>query len=312
VLRAELDALPLVEATGVSWAATDGRMHACGHDLHLAALAAVARSARRVDLPAPVVVLLQPREEVSDSGARDVIAEGAIDDAMAVVGAHVQPRLAAGTVAATPGPVNAAVDEFAISVRGRGGHSGYPHTVNDSVLALSSVVVALQQIGARRIDPVVGVACMVNQVRAGSAYNVVPDLATASGSLRTMRVEDAETAHQAITDIVQNVAAAYGCVGEVGFHNSEPVLVNDPVLASRAAALLTTMGHPVTREFRSFGSDDFSHYCEHTRGLMLFVGTGAANGGLHEPTYLPDDRYVETTADALIAGYCAAVDPQPT
>jgi amidohydrolase len=306
-LRAELDALPIEERTGVPWASTNGAMHACGHDVHLAALACVARAATRLDLPRPLVALLQPREEGADSGARDVVAEGGLDGIGAVLAAHVQPRLPAGVVAATPGPVNASMDEFTVTVTGRGGHSGYPHTVDDSVLALSAIVVALQQVGARRIDPTVGVACMVNQLRAGSANNVVPGSAVGSGSLRTMRPEDRETAQRAIAEIVSGVGAGHGCSAEVAFEVGEPVLVNDVDLAVRAGEVLDALGHRVDPTFRSFGSDDFSHYCEASRGVMLFVGTGADGGGLHDPTYLPDDAYVGLVADALVAGYCATL-----
>ncbi len=306
-LRAELDALPIVETTGVPWASGNGAMHACGHDVHLAGLACAVRAARRLDLPRPLVVLLQPREEGADSGARDALADGALDGIGSIVAAHVQPRLPAGVVAATPGPVNAATDEFTVTVSGRGGHSGYPHTVDDSVLALSAVVVALQQVGARRIDPTVGVACMVNQVRAGSANNVVPGSAVGSGTVRTMRTEDREVAHCAITEIATAVAAGYGCTAEVSIDLGEPVLVNDVDLAVRAGEMLTSLGHEVDPTFRSFGSDDFSHYGETTPSLMMFVGTGAERGGLHDASYLPDDAYVATVAEALIAGYCAAV-----
>jgi amidohydrolase len=305
-IRAELDALPITERTGVQWASTNGAMHACGHDVHMAAVAAVARGAQRVDLPVPLVLLLQPREEGADSGARDVVAEGGLADVGAVIAAHCQPQLPAGVVAATPGPVNAGTEEFTISVTGRGGHPGYPHTVDDSVLALSAIVVALQQVAARRIDPTVGVTCMVNQLRAGSANNVVPPSATGSGTLRTMRTDDRLRAERAISDVTQHVAAAYGCHASVSFAGGEPPLVNDPPLAAATAALLRRLGHPVATDFRSFGSDDFSLYCERVRGLMMFVGTGADTGGLHDASYLPGDEYVGLVADALIAGYCAA------
>jgi amidohydrolase len=205
--------------------------------------------------------------------------------------------------------VNAGTDEFAITVYGRGGHSGYPHTVTDAVLALSAIVVALQQLSARRIDPVTGVVCMVTQLHAGTVNNVVPELAVGSGTLRTMRAADHRRAHEAIRDIAGHVSAAYGCTAAVEFTKSEPALTNDPELASRALPILEAMGHQGTAEFRSFGSDDFSHYCEQARGLMLFVGTGSVGGGLHDPTYLPDDGYVGVVADALVAGYCAAADP---
>jgi amidohydrolase len=308
-LRSELDGLPVDEQTGVSWASTNGAMHACGHDVHLAGLAAVVRAAAGLDLPRPLVALLQPREEGVDSGAQDVVAEGGLDGVAAVVAAHVQPRVEKGVIAVTPGPVNAAMDTFRVEVSGRGGHSGYPHTVDDSVLAMSAVVVALQQVAARRIAPTTGVACMVNQVRAGTADNVVPSQAWCSGTVRTMTPADRETAHRAIEEIATSVAAGHGCRAEVTIGRGEPVLENDVGLAVRTGEILTELGHSVDHTFRSFGSDDFAAYCEHVRGLMVFVGTGAERGGLHDASYLPDDAYVATVADALIAGYCAALTP---
>ena len=307
LLRTELDALPVLERTGAEHASGNGAMHACGHDVHMAALVAVCRAARHLDLPAPLVALLQPREEGADSGAQDVVAEGGLDGVDAVVAAHVQPALPPGLVAVTPGPVNASIDEFTITVHGQGGHSGYPHTVTDSVLALSTTVVALQQLGARRVDPVVGIACMVNQLHAGSANNVVPALAVGSGTVRTMREDDRRRAHEALHDIASHVAAAHGCRAEVEILRGEPPLVNDEHLATRAHVLLDEMGHEATADFRSFGSDDFANYSEHARVLMAFVGTGEATGRLHEATFLPDDRYVALVADTLVAGWCAAV-----
>jgi amidohydrolase len=308
-LRAELDGLPVEEQTGVPWASTNGAMHACGHDVHLAGLAAVVRAASGLELPRPLVAMLQPREEGVDSGAKDIIDEGGLTGIEAVVAAHVQPRVETGVIAVTPGPVNAAMDTFRVEVTGRGGHSGYPHTVDDSVLAMSAVVVALQQVPARRIDPTAGVACMVNQVRAGTADNVVPSRAVCSGTVRTMRPQDRVAAHRAIEEIATAVAAGHGCHAEVSFGIGEPVLANDVGLAVRTGELLTELGHAVDPTFRSFGSDDFAAYCEHVRGLMVFVGTGAERGGLHDASYLPDDAYVATVADALIAGYCAALTP---
>jgi amidohydrolase len=308
-LRAELDGLPVDETSGAPWASTNGAMHACGHDVHLAGLAAVVRAASGLELPRPLVAILQPREEGVDSGAKDIIDDGGLAGIEAVVAAHVQPRVETGVLAVTPGPVNAAMDSFRIEVTGRGGHSGYPHTVDDSVLAMSAVVVALQQIGARRIDPTSGVACMVNQVRAGTADNVVPSRAWCSGTVRTMRPHDRDTAHRAIEEIATSVAAGHGCKAEVTIGRGEPVLMNDVGLAVRAGELLTELGHAVVPTFRSFGSDDFAAYCEQVRGLMVFVGTGAERGGLHDASYLPDDAYVATVADALIAGYCAALVP---
>lgn len=311
-LRAELDALPITEASTVDWRSTSGAMHACGHDVHLAALTAVARAARAVGLPARLVALLQPREEGTYSGAKDLAADGWAAQWDAVVAAHVHPQLTPGTVSATPGAVNASTTEFTIEVRGRGGHSGYPHTVDDSVLALSAIVVALQHVGGGGVDPVHGVAMMVTQLEGGTAANVVPSVARARGTVRTMSDADEELAERTAARIVESTGAAYGCTATVEFHPGEPALVNDPAIAKSAHTLLAGMGHPVTDSWRSFGSDDFSHFSGHTRPLMLFVGTGDAQGGLHESTYVPSDDYIPLVADALIAGYCAAAGRLPT
>lgn len=310
-LRTELDALPILETTGVPWQSSREAMHCCGHDVHMAALAAVVRAADRVELPVPLLAILQPREEGSNSGARDVVREGAIDGVDAIIAVHVQPQLGPRIIASTPGAVNAGTDEFEVVVRGRGGHSGYPHTVDDSVLALASIVVALQQISARRIDPVVGAVCMVNQVRAGSADNVVPGKAFGSGTVRTRTAPDRDKAKVAIREIAEHTAVAHGCTAEVTFAECEPPLHNDADLAVTAFPLLAEMGHHVSSDFRSFGGDDFSHYCSAARGLMLFVGTGTETGGLHDSSYLPGDEYVGLVADAFIAGYCAAALTQP-
>ncbi|MFF0146387.1 amidohydrolase [Amycolatopsis sulphurea] len=311
-LRAELDALPVTERTGVAWASKSGLMHACGHDVHLAALTAVCRSARRVELPKPLVAILQPREETAPSGAQGLVGSGLLEehDVDTVIAAHVQPRLAYGVVSAAPGPVNASTDEFEIVVHGQGGHAGYPHLLRDPVLALSQLVVSLQQVAGRRIDPVHGAVCTVGRIQAGTAANVVPNTASALGSLRLMRGSDREHALAILTEIVHATARAYGCTAELRISPCEPVLVNDPALATAAQAWLLRGGADLDVDFRSFGADDFAHYCgDGIRGLMLFAGLGDTAGApsLHDERFLPGDDAVGLVADALLAGYLAAV-----
>ena len=306
-LRAELDALPVTETTGVSWAATGDAMHACGHDVHLAATVAACRAIARVDSPVSVAALLQPREETAPSGARDIVASGLLAElgVRAVVGAHVQPQVDAGRIAVTAGLVNASVDEFEITVHGSGGHAGYPHTVRDPVVALASIVINLQQIAARRIDPVHGAVCVVGGLSAGTATNVVPSTAHAFGSLRLMRTEDRERAAKELVEIVEASAIAYGCRADVRLSDGEPALLNDPALAQAATAVLRAEGYAVVDDFRSFGADDFAHYGERLPALMLFVGVDGG-AGLHDPRFLPPEDAVDMVADALIAGYVAA------
>src|SRR5262249_22857320 len=154
-VRGELDALPVTERTGVPWSSRTPAMHACGHDVHLAALAALGRAAREVELPAALLAVLQPREESFPSGARDIVDSGLLSaqHPVAVIGVHMQHQLPAGTIGAAAGTVNAAVDEFHITVTGRGGHAGYPHLALSPLTALCEAVLALQQIPARVADP---------------------------------------------------------------------------------------------------------------------------------------------------------------
>jgi amidohydrolase len=313
-LRGELDGLAVDERTGVPWASTNGVMHACGHDAHLAGLVALGRAVARVGSPAPLVALLQPREERSPSGARDVAESGVLaeEGVDSIIAAHVQPQLPAGVVNATPGPLNAAADEITITVTGDGGHIGYPHTTADPVLALSAIVVDLQHLVSRRVDPTVGAVLAITQLDAGASFNVVPDTARARGGLRVMRPEDREMLLQALDDVARHIAAAHGCTAEVLAEDNMPVLANDPELARATTPWLQRSGIPVDDSFRSFGSDDFSHFSAAHRSLMLFLGVdGGAPGadgrrpGLHSPRFLPGDDVVGQVAGALLAGYLA-------
>lgn len=311
-VRAELDALPITEHTGSHDAATNGAMHACGHDVHLAAATALARAAARVQLPVPLVVILQPREESAPSGARDIVADKVLQEhqVRAVVAAHVQPLLAPGTIAATEGAVNAATDEFEIKISGRGGHGGYPHLARDPILALAQVIVALQQVVSRRIDPLHAAVLSVGAVHAGSAANVIPEEAHARGTLRLLDPADRAAVHEEIVTIVDRVADACGCRGDVNLREGEPALVNDSLLTAASHDWLGELGFRLSPPLRSCGADDFSFYGEVTRGLMMFVGVDPAGGAatLHHPRFRPPDEAIRDVALALLAGYLAALD----
>jgi amidohydrolase len=308
-IRAELDALPITEETGVPWASQTGVMHACGHDVHLAALVAVARAARRVELPAGLLAVLQPREEANPLGAPDIVAsaEFAVQRPRAVIGAHLQHQVPPGTVAAAAGTVNAAADEFEIRVEGRGGHAGYPHLAADPVPALCQVVLALQQIVSRRSDPTHAVAVSVGALEAGQAPNVIPGSATARGSLRALDETDRPAMHKALHEIVDHTCRAHGCSGTVTIVEGEPALVNDEALAAASWPWLREAGFTVDTSFRSCGADDFAYYARAAPSLMMFVGVGSAVT-LHHPRFLPDDSAVGRVAAAMLAGYLAAAD----
>jgi amidohydrolase len=307
-VRAELDALPVTEQTGVPWAAPAGAMHACGHDVHLAALIALGRAARSVELPVALLAVLQPREEVWPSGARDIVASAELPAQWlrAMVGVHLQHALPAGTVAATPGTVNAATDDFEIIVTGVAGHAGYPHLAVNPIPALCAAVLALQQIASRVIDPTHAVVASVGAIEGGSAPNVIPETARARGSLRCLDEDDRPRLRRALREIAEHACRGYGCAAEVIIHDGEPPLVNDPKLAAASWPWLDRAGFAVADDFRSCGADDFSYYVQVAPTLMLFVGTPDSIS-LHHPRFLPPDEAVGQVAAAMIAGYLAGL-----
>ncbi len=309
-LRAELDALPITEETGAPWASQTGAMHACGHDVHLAALTAVCRaaSATGAELPVPVLAVLQPREEAIPSGAKDLVASGllAAQQPSAIVAVHLQHQLPLGTVAAAAGTVNAATDDITITVEGVGGHAGYPQLTADPVVALCQSVVALQTAVSRRSDPTHAVVVSIGMLDAGQAANVIPPGATAKGTLRVLDEVDRPGLHRSVREIVKHTCAAHGCRGSVTIDEGEPALVNDEALTMATWPWLREAGFRIDTSFRSCGADDFSYFSRGGRTLMLFLGTGGKHA-LHHPAFLPDDDMVGQAASALLAGYLGAV-----
>lgn len=307
-LRAELDALPLVEETGLSWAAGNGAMHACGHDVHLAALTAVVRTVRRVGGPRPLLAVLQPREESIPSGARDVLASAALaeQDVGVFIGAHVQPTMPAGLIAVQAGPVNAATDDFTVVIQGRPGHGAYPHTTSDPVVAAAAVIMALQHIVARRIDPMHPAVLTVASVNAGTTMNAIPGGAVLLGTSRSFHAADRAALTDHLRSTCELVARAHGCTAATEISRGEPVLENDPGLVTAITPVLAALGLDPAGDHRSCGADDFAYYCERFPSLMCFVGVDSPSGaGLHHPAFAPPDRAVGDVARVLLAGYLA-------
>jgi amidohydrolase len=313
-VRAELDALPIEEQTGAPFAATNGLMHACGHDVHMAALAALFRATRRVagSLPKPLVALYQPSEEAYPSGADLIVKEGALAEVTgAIVAAHVHPDLPWGSVSVEAGPVNASSDNLRITVEGSGAHAAYPHRAHDPVLALSHAIVALQSLVSRRLDPMNAAVFSVGWVRAGSTENVIPDVAEAGGTLRALEPKDREPLREMAREIIENTARAHDCAARVEVIEGEPATVNEPALAGAARSLLPEAGFELAPAMKSCGSDDFGFYGRVSPTLMLFVGLengpGNSNVPLHHPGFLPSDEAVGAVARAQAVAFAAAL-----
>ena len=312
-VRAELDALPITERTGAPFAAEGGFMHACGHDVHMAALAALFRAARRSEgsLAGPLLALFQPSEESYPSGAEVISRSRPLTaDVGAIVAAHVHPEVPWGCASVEPGPVNASCDYLRITVEGAGGHGAYPHRTRDPILALSHVVVALQSLVSRRLDPMHPGVFSVGWTRAGSAENVIPELAEAGGTLRVLEPEDRAPLREAAREISEATARAHGCAAKVEFTEGEPATVNDDVLAATTRALLPEAGFGLAPPMRSCGSDDFGFYGRLAPTLMVFVGLDGAPGSgrfpLHHPRFLPPPEAVEAVARAQAVALAAA------
>ncbi|HEX4438255.1 MAG TPA: M20 family metallopeptidase [Solirubrobacteraceae bacterium] len=312
-VRAELDGLPVREMTGAPFSAKGEAMHACGHDVHMAALVALTRAASRVgDLPAPLLAIFQPSEEAYPSGAK-IIAEQipALLDPLAVIGAHIHPELGWGTVAIDAGPVNASCDAIEIEMIGEPSHGAYPHLGRDPILALSETVVSLHAAVGRRVNPLHAATLTIGVLEGGSAENVIPARARARGALRAHSEEDRATLRELAGEVVAGVAAAHGCKGEMRLTPGEPVLRNDEAIATTTRGLLGEAGLAAAPEpWRSCGSDDFSFFGERRPIAMAFVGLDGAPGfharPLHHPELLPPDEAVAVVARTQAALYVAA------
>jgi amidohydrolase len=313
LLRADLDALPVVERTGLPFASTNGRMHACGHDGHVAALDEAA-DLLLLDPPARgrVVFAFQPAEEGS-GGAAAMIADGVLDDPRpdAVFGIHLWTSLPLGVIGVAPGPMMAAVDEFRIDVTSPGGHAASPHETCDAVVAAAQVVTALQTVVARRLSPLQPAVVSVTSVHGGSAFNILPESVTLTGTCRSFDRDVRDRLGALVLEIAAHAASAAGCAAKTVIRRLSPALVNDPAEAERARRAVSAVlgdGH-VTGECRTMSGEDFSEFLQRVPGAFAFVGAARADGPRgphHAPDFDFDERALPHAA-RLLAAYARDV-----
>ena len=299
-LRADMDALPIEEATNLPWRSTNpGRMHACGHDGHTAMLLAGARHlAATRDFSGTAVVIFQPAEE-GGGGAAVMLNEGLLErfGVQEVYGMHNMPGIPVGAFAIRPGPMMAAADRFKLVIEGNGAHAAKPHAGIDPILVASHVVVALQSIVARNVDPLSSAVVTVGSLKAGDTFNVIPQTATMLGTVRTLTEEVRELCEARVRGVVENVCKALGAGVEIEYVRGYPVTRNHPAEAAFAAAMAREVsGHEAVDAdtLPLMGAEAFSVMLEKRPGAYIFVGNGDT-AGVHNPAYDFND-------DALAVG----------
>ena len=297
LLRGDMDALPIHEATGLDFTSREaGKMHACGHDSHSAMLAAAARilCAKRDEIAGRILFMFQPGEE-GYHGAKVMLEEGLLGDPLpdAAFALHIWPTLPHGSVACRAGAMLASTDTLKARIVGRGGHAAMPHDAIDPIPAAAEVVLALQVEVARRAPVTDPMVLSITCINAGTAHNVLPDAVELAGTLRTLSPEGRARGRELFERVCTNVAAAHGCTAEVEIEPGYPPTVNDP----RAVDLIRELAGEEYVELpaANMGGEDFSYVLEKVPGAMAFLGVAPmgedhrARAPLHNPGMMIDE-----------------------
>jgi len=284
LIRADMDALPITEKTGLSFASThDGVMHACGHDAHMSMVLTAAKILCGLSdrLSGTIRFIFQPAEE-GPGGALPMINAGVMDNPTVdyAIGCHVWPDIPEGTIGVRDGVLMAAMDQFDLTIIGKGGHGAYPHQCIDALEIGCQVVGALQRLTSRQINPLMPTVVTVGSFHAGTVFNVIPDTAKMSGTTRTFEREIWDSWPKRLEKIIAGVCNAMGAKYEFSFEKGFPPLVNDPFMSDvvRRCAAEVVGKNKILTPNPSMGGEDMAYYLERSKGCFFCLGTGHEDG----------------------------------
>ncbi len=306
ILRADMDALPIEEKTGLPYASTvPGKMHACGHDLHTSALLGAAHALKQMapKLRGTVRLVFQPAEETLESGAAAMLADGAGDGADMAIAFHNRPELEAGKVRLNRGAGTASSDEFKVTIRGRSGHAARPHAAIDPIVGAAHVIAQLQTTISREMDPARSAVLTIGHISGGETQNIIPDSCTFEGTARCRSPESRDRVEESFRRICTNAAAAMNLEAEIDYVRGVPALINDDAMVDRAAVALEAQfgAAPLVSEEANFGAEDFSLFSERMPSIQIHVGaqTPGRNDRVHNSDYQPNESCIADSAIVL-------------
>ena len=299
-LRADIDALPITEATDLPYASTcPGKMHACGHDFHTTTVlgAALLLKAHENDLRGTIRIVFQPGEE-APGGAKNVLETGALADVSAIFGLHCSPRLPVGTIGITAGALTASVDRFVITFHGRGTHAAHPEGGIDPIVCAASFIEAAQTIVSRNLEPFDAGLVSITHVAAGNTWNVIPETAMVEGTTRSMTAANRTRIKERLYALANGIAAAHGATADIDWYAGPPATNNTETWAAAAKDVAEAQQWNVVQAPPSLAGEDFAYYQETIPGCFVLVGTGPSIAN-HNPKFVIHTEAIVPTAKYL-------------